>query len=259
MKDFNFTRIIAALATTLILGFIYKRAIDREVPKPVSPLRALVPVALGIVSMIIGGYMGVLFMAPIPGTQTPVISNIIKGMSPLFGSFTMSFLIAGFPEELVKFILILLFGLFFKPKTKNLYEYVLIGAGIGLGFTIAEEFSYANSFVTYVTRAVFLPAHVVFNMIMAEFMGRAIYNKLNGKKSVVLYWILALVVPTFLHTLFDASTSFNLYFQKQQETNAFIFSAIGSATLLFAILFVLIRFRKNAAKYSAMSLLEPKQ
>ena len=171
----------------------------------------------------------------------------------------MSFLIAGFPEELVKFILILLFGLFFKPKTKNLYEYVLIGAGIGLGFTIAEEFSYANSFVTYVTRTVFLPAHVVFNMIMAEFMGRAIYNKLNGKKSVVLYWILALVVPTFLHTLFDASTSFNLYFQKQQETNAFIFSAIGSATLLFAILFVLIRFRKNAAKYSAMSLLEPKQ
>ena len=133
MKDFNFTRIIAALATTLILGIIYKRAIDREVPKPVSPLRALVPVALGIVSMIIGGYMGVLFMAPIPGTQTPVISNIIKGMSPLFGSFTMSFLIAGFPEELVKFILILLFGLFFKPKTKNLYEYVLIGAGIGLG------------------------------------------------------------------------------------------------------------------------------
>ena len=59
MKDFNFTRIIAALATTLILGIIYKRAIDREVPKPVSPLRALVPVALGIVSMIIGGYMGV--------------------------------------------------------------------------------------------------------------------------------------------------------------------------------------------------------
>ena len=254
MKEFAMTA-VSVLITTLVLGVLYKRAIDREVPKPISLLRALIPVALGMLTLSISGRIGVRFMAPIPGTQTPRIQPIIANMPPLFGSLTMSFLIAGGPEELIKFIMILLFGLFFKPKTKNLYEYILIGAGVGVGFTIAEEFTYAGSLSTLAIRSLSIPAHMVFNMIMAEFMGRAIYNRLNGKKPVILYWILAYVVPTFVHTLYDAGTSFNLFFQSS-VTNAAILGGVGFVVLLFSIFFVLIRFKKNAAKYSGMSLLE---
>ena len=93
-------------------------------------------------------------MIPNPGSDLPKIRDIVVGMPKLLASFVTAFFISGFPEELIKFLVIILFGLFFRPKIKNLYEYILIGAAVGFGFTLAEEFLYAADLTTFLTRAI---------------------------------------------------------------------------------------------------------
>ncbi|MBR2769412.1 MAG: hypothetical protein IKD68_10800 [Solobacterium sp.] len=43
----------AAIVSLLILAYIYRRMIKREIPDPIKPFRAVLPFALGIFSMVI--------------------------------------------------------------------------------------------------------------------------------------------------------------------------------------------------------------
>ena len=51
---------------------------------------------------------------------------------------------AGFPEEIAKLLMIVITILIFRSKIRNVYEYILIGAAVGFGFTIFEEFLYGS-------------------------------------------------------------------------------------------------------------------
>lgn len=50
----------------------------------------------------------------------------------------------------------------FREKIKNVYEYVLIGAAVGFGFTLFEEFCYGfDQDITTLGRLFTVAAHMI--------------------------------------------------------------------------------------------------
>ena len=95
---------------------------------------------------------------------------------------------------------------------------------------------------------------MTFNMVMAEFLGRAKFNRLNGKGTVVLNYVLALLVPIVVHTLCDVCTAFNSSLMRG-EVSGMIRALIGYVALLIYELIVLVRFKKKTATFCGMSTL----
>ena len=249
--------ILAAAMTVVILGLLYWRMIRRETPERIGAVQALVPLALGVVSMFMGGLATVLLAKALGG-----MSNMISGSNGFGSSLFRSFLMAGVTEEAAKLLMILLALAILKSRVKNVYEYVLIGAAVGFGFAVAEEFYYgdfgaeasAEDYVSLVARMISVPAHMTFNMVMAEFLGRARYGRLTGKGSPALNVALALLIPIGVHSLYDACTVFNSMLMSGELIGVALALA-GYAGLLIYELVVLIRFRKKTALFCGMSTL----
>ena len=246
--------ILSAGLTVVILGFLYWRMIKRESPEQIGVFQALVPTALGIASMFIGAFFTVLLAKSLGG-----MANIISENRGFDGSLLHSFLMAGSTEETAKLLMILLALVFLKFKVKNVYEYVLIGAAVGFGFAVGEEFYYGDFFAessaadyaAFVGRMISVPAHMTFNMLMGEFLGRAKFSRLTGKGSSILYCVLALLIPMGVHTLYDACTIFNNKLMAGEMTGIIIALA-GYAGLIIYEIVVLIRFRMKTEKFCGM-------
>ena len=249
----NFMSIISTLVTIAFLGFLYWRMVKRELPQPVGAMQALLPIALGLLS----------HPLTLPFSMASIKSQAASGTALKLSelsfaqSLERSFIVAGGLEEIAKLVLIIVVLLVFRGKVKNVYEYVLIGACVGFGFSIIEEFSYgaddASVFST-VMRMISVPAHMTFSMIMAEFLGRAKYSKLTGKGSAALSYVLAAVVPVAVHTLYDARTAFNPDLVKG-EMAGIAKALIGYVGLMAYEIVVLIRFKKKTRQLCEMSLL----
>ena len=246
--------ILSAILTIVILGLLYWRMIKREAPERIGAFQALLPLALGVVSMFIGVLVTVLLAKSLGG-----MANMTAGNTGFGGSLLHSFLMAGGTEEIAKLLMILLALVILKSRVKNVYEYVLIGAAVGFGFAVVEEFYYGNSgaessaadYVAFVGRMISVPAHMTFNMLMGEFLGRARFNKLTGKGSPALDCVLAVLIPMGVHTLFDACTIFNSKLMAG-EMSGIVIALGGYVSLLIFELVVLIRFRKNTEKFCGM-------
>ena len=250
----NAMSILSTAITIVFLGFLYWRMVKREIPQPVGWLQALLPIAIGILSHPLtipfsSGYLKALAANP----NTPLLTEL-----NFFQSFWRALIVAGGLEEISKLIMILVALFIFRKKVKNVYEYVLIGACVGMGFSLIEEFTYGGTetanIITTIGRMIGVPAHMTFNMVMAEFLGRAKFNKLNGKGTVVLNYVLALLVPIVIHTLFDTCTTFNSSLMRG-ELSGIIRALIGYVALLIYELIVLVRFKKKTATFCGMSTL----
>ena len=250
----NAMSILSTVITVLFLGFLYWRMVKRELPEPVGWLQALLPIAVGMLSMpmtipVSMGYLKALSADP----------NTVKLSDMTFlQSVERSFILAGGLEEIAKFILILVILVILRKKVKNVYEYILIGAAVGMGFSFFEEFAYGGgedaTIVSTVGRLISVPAHMTFNMVMAEFLGRAKFSKLSGKGSVILNYVLALLVPIIIHTLYDVCTAFNSSLMRG-EVSGLVRALIGYAALLVYELVVLVRYKKKTETFCGMSTL----
>ena len=220
----NVMTIISVIMTVIILGILYWRMVKREIPEPIGWQQALIPIAIGMVSF------------PITALWRDLI-------------------LAGGLEEIAKLLMILVVLFIFRNKVKNVYEFILIGACVGIGFTIAEEYFYGSdedaTVLSIVLRTISVAAHMTFNMVMAEFLGRARISKLSGKGSPVIYYLLAILVPITVHTLYDVTTAFNSSLMRG-EIKGFIVAAIGYVCLLVYEFVVLIRCKKKTAAFCAM-------
>lgn len=243
--------IIQMIIALAILGILYVRMIRREVPKPIGKMQSAVPVLLGVLSILVSFLitigMGLLALAA--GRSAGNIAN------PVLKALARAFLGAGLAEELAKLLMILLSFRLFRPK--NLYEYILIGAAVGTGFTIHEEVLYAGS-LAGIGRMVTVAMHMVYGVIMAYRLGMARYKKLRGESGVNKERVLALALPVLLHTVYDASTVFNPAIDALEDNDALQLASIviGVAALLVGAVWqvlVLVRLKKQAANYSAMA------
>ena len=167
-------------------------------------------------------------------------------------------ILAGGLEEIAKLVIIVVILLIFRKKVKSVYEYILIGACVGIGFALIEEFTYGSAddanIVSTIGRLISVPAHMTFDMVMAEFLGRARLSKLTGKGSTILNYVLALLVPLVIHTLYDVSTAFNPSLMRGEEKGVII-ALIGYVCLLVYELVVLLRCKKKTAELCGLSTL----
>ena len=135
----------------------------------------------------------------------------------------------------------------------------MIGAAVGFGFAVAEEFYYgdfsagggAADYISFVGRMISVPAHMTFNMVMGEFLGRARFSRLTGKGSPALDCVLAILIPMGVHTLYDACTIFNGKLMAGEMTGM-VTALAGYAGLLIYEIAVLLRFRKKTEKLCGM-------
>ena len=177
-------------------------------------------------------------------------------MQALPASFFTAFFMAGGVEELFKFLAIIITLVVLKNKVSNVYEYILLGAAVGFGFTFVEDFTFGDSIIVLLIRTPLAFTHMTLNMIMGEFMGRARYNKLQDEGPTVLYWVLALIIPMALHTLYDAGTIFNFSVLKNGDfVTGGILGVVAILTNIVLLIYVLVRAKKNAEKFSALSVL----
>ena len=243
--------IIQLVISLIVLGFLYSRMIRRESPEPVSKAQAAVPVFLGAVSTVLSFllFLGIGYLLDKAGVVTKQLPAFIR-------SVVAAFISAGLPEEITKFLMILLTLLIFRGRIRNVYEYILIGAGVGFGFTLLEEFLYGSAEgVTAIVRLLTVASHVVFGIIMARHLGTAKYNKIKGSGSVTGEYVLALIVPILLHTLYDAGTATNAYMNSGNEDDELIgivIALVVTVALFIVQIAVPVRLKKNTEKYCGM-------
>lgn len=152
--------------------------------------------------------------------------------------------------------------LLFRKRIRNVYEYVLIGAAVGAGFTIFEEFLYGgvSSPLSMIFRLLLIAIHMMLNMIMGYYIGKARYQRVTGTGGAFWSYVLAFIIPIALHTIHDATTGMNAYLQSDDsalEDTGIIIGIVGSA-IFFALQFYVFRqFKKKAKKLSMMMVLPP--
>ena len=243
--------IIQLVISLIVLGFLYSRMIRRESPEPVSKPQAAVPVVLGAVSTVLSFllFLGIGYLLDKAGVSTKQLPSFIR-------SVVAAFISAGLPEEITKFLMILLTLLIFRGRIRNVYEYILIGAGIGFGFTLLEEFLYGSAEgMTAIVRLLTVASHMVFGIIMARHLGTAKYNKIKGSGSVTGEYVLALIVPILLHTLYDAGTATNAYMnsgKEEDELIGIVIALVVTVALFIVQIAVPVRLKKNTEKYCGM-------
>ena len=247
----NAMTVISVIMTIIILGILYWRMVRREIPEPVGWQQALIPVAIGMVSFPITVPFSMGYMKSLSNDPDALKLSELN----FFQALWRDLILAGGLEEIAKLLMILVILFIFRNKVKNVYEFILIGACVGIGFTIAEEYYYGSdegaTILSAVVRLIAVPAHMTFNMVMAEFLGRARISKLSGKGSPVICCLLAILVPITVHTLYDVTTAFNSGLMRG-EMKGFIVAAIGYVCLLVYELVVLIRCKKKTAAFCAM-------
>lgn len=170
--------IIQLILAAIILVTIYKRMLKWGSAGDLSKKQKYAPIGLGILSVIISFLFvaGIaLFSVNVLGFRLDEIEN--QSLRAAATAFTM----AGLTEEIAKLLMIILSIKLFSPK--RIYEYTLIGAAVGIGFTIHEELLYGGSFAGLL-RFITVAMHMVLGIIMGTNLGIGKYN-IADRKSVV--------------------------------------------------------------------------
>jgi len=188
---------IAVLPVILLMIYIYRQ--DKYEKEPI-----------GLLAMV---FFGGMLAIPLDFLVIYLIEAIIP---PNDTVAYVAFLQAGVPEELSKFIILMLIIWW----NKNFNEYmdgIVYATFLGLGFALVENIGYVFSeevggFGTAFMRALLsVPGHFLFAVVMGYFMSLAKFNP--SKK--VLYLFLSFGVAALAHGLFDwllmVSSSINAY------------------------------------------------
>ena len=248
--------IVQFVIALIVLGILYSRMIRRERPGTITKTQAVVPVVLGAVSTVLSF---LLFLAI--GSLLDKAGVSTKQLPAFPRSVAAAFISAGLPEELTKLLMILLTLLIFRKRIRNVYEYILIGAAVGFGFTLLEEFLYGSaSGAAAIARLITGASHMVFGIIMAKYLGTAKYNRIKGGGSAAGEYALAVIVPILLHTLYDAGTATNVYLDSGNEDSEAIgiaFALAVTVVLFIVQIVVLVRLKRNAEKYCGMVISHP--
>lgn len=261
--------LIAGIIEGILCIILYVRMCGREVPEPMGK-KAAIPVVLGLFAPILStllllGFGLLLGYGFIVTQSTGGQGQSLTSFVPTYAlkSFVSAFIGASFPEELVKFLLLLLSMKIVKPK--NVYECGLLGAGVGVGFTFLEEMLYGGqSIVSSLVRLPFFAMHVVFDLIMGIFLGLALYGEKNGHSGTKKHVILAFVVPVLWHTVFDAATTFNKMLQTGLDTDNDFLRNVGAVFAVVVIVasvalqvWELVQFKKRTGELCAMEISQP--
>jgi len=241
--------IIQLVLTAIILGIVYKKMLKWECDMSINKKQAFVPIFLGVLATMLTLVfaLGIAFTFMNMGFTIENIQNVV------IKSFVTSFWRAGLIEEISRLLMIILAIWLFKPK--NVYEYILTGAAVGIGITLLEEFVYGED-IEGLLRLITLGVHTIFGIIMGKYIGIGQYNKKNGLPYKLQY-LIAFSVPVILHTIYDVCTVFNpaIFINNIDDERTGIWILIGLVCIVFTTLFQFVaikRVKRDAEKYSKM-------
>lgn len=246
--------LIQLILSLTVLGILYKRMLKLKMPQTFGRAQALVPIGLGLLSTMLSFifFLGIgvlLYALGISFSKTLALPH----------SLASAFFSAAFPEEIAKFLMIWLSLLLFRSKINNVYDYILIGAAVGMGFTFFEEFIYGGeSLAVRIGRLLVLGRHMSFNIIMANHLALAKFGKLHGGEDVTIEYVKAFLIPILLHTVYDAATADNYLIKSSNDVVAvigIIFAFVAILTLFIFQIRVFQSVKRDAEKYCQMDLL----
>ncbi|MDY6296499.1 MAG: PrsW family glutamic-type intramembrane protease, partial [Schwartzia succinivorans] len=132
-----------------------------------------------------------------------------------------------------------------------------IGAAVGMGFTLPEEILYGSDLLGLLFRIDFIAGHMIFGILMTYFLGMAKYKKLTAQGSPTREYVLALLVPMLMHTLYDTFTANNKFLTNADEEIQMIGAVTGIIVALAAFVIqivILVKHKKNAEKLCSLRL-----
>lgn len=153
--------------------------------------------------------LGLLIKALLAGALTVIPVLLVNSfLEPLKVNFTgyaevawVAFVVAGFVEELFKFLA--LFLLIWNHKEFNeKFDGIVYAVFISLGFAWVENIMYVYNYghtTAYVRAFTAVPAHALFGITMGYFFGLAKFIK----KDSLLNFTKALLYPIILHGVYD--------------------------------------------------------
>ena len=246
--------IIAMLISLIILTFLYRRMIARDIPEPIGRKQAIIPILLGFVSL----PLSLFFTLGGVGILMDIFDYAPTDGSLLAQSILSAFLFAGLTEELGKFLMIMVAFMIYRNSVKNVYEYMLLGAAVGFGFTLPEEALYGSDLITCLLRLDFFAGHLIFGIIMAYYLGMAEHKKITKQGSPAKDYLFALLLPILMHTLYDACTANNKFLYHEDVNMQLIGLAVGIVGALAAFIvqiLILLKCKKNAERLCSLRLL----
>ena len=176
---------IAILPVAVLMVFIYRQ--DKYQKEPVKSL----------IKAFVGGIIAIPLVILLVSIIDVVLEETAIGNTVFFSSF----LEAGIPEELAKFLVFMIF----IWRDKNFDEYfdgIVYATFISLGFACVENIIYVfqYGFATGIVRALFsVPGHFLFGVVMGYFLSLA---KFHSEKSSR-YLLTGLLLAMLAHGLFD--------------------------------------------------------
>ncbi|MCR4953525.1 MAG: PrsW family intramembrane metalloprotease, partial [Treponema sp.] len=188
-----FILIPALLPVFLILLYVYR--LDKNEREPI---RFVLKVVL----------FGAIFSIP-----CAVVENVFTAMLSLFYepatiqyAFMENTVCVALVEEFSKWLVLMIF----VWKNQNFdyrYDGIVYAVSASLGFAALENILYVISYGTGVSigRAIFaIPGHATFGVFMGFFLSRAKTFWIDGKIGLMkMFKLLALVVPMFIHGMYD--------------------------------------------------------
>ncbi len=98
---------------------------------------------------------------------------------------------------------------------------------------------------------------MIFVILMTYFLGMAKYKKLTAQGSPTREYVLALLVPMLIHTLYDTFTANNKFLTNTDEEIQMIGAGMGIVVALAAFVIqivILVKHKKNAEKLCSLRL-----
>lgn len=178
--------LLSILPAGLLMLFIYHQ--DKYQKEPIKPL----------MKAFFGGMLAIVFTI-----VTVRIAEYTIGRFPYLSDtvFYDSFIMAGIPEELCKFLVFMIF-IWSDKHFDEYFDGIVYAAFISLGFATIENIMYVFSggFGVGVVRALIsVPGHFLFGVIMGYFLSLAKFNKNKSSGYIMSGLLLAMTV----HGLFN--------------------------------------------------------
>ena len=219
---YNISLIMAVLPVVLLGLFIYLKDNNKE-PFPLLAKIFLLGIVMAIPVVIAEIVFGVFF-------NTDDISSFIL-------IFIFVFISVGIIEEGAKFIVAKFIG-YDDKEFDEIYDIIVYSAFASLGFACIENILYVFNYGlgVAISRALLsVPGHLCFGVLMGYFLAMAKINSINNKKD--LYYrnmILSLLVPTLVHTMYDALI---IYATNVESTIAFFLFIIFDVNMVIVCFF----------------------
>lgn len=171
----------------IILLYIYFR--DKYEKEPLKlVLKVLLFGALSVIPILI-----------VEKTLTYIGGSLFTGV--IFKAFYDAFVVAGFTEELFKFLVIYII-IWKNSEFNDMFDGIVYATFASLGFALVENLLYvfSNGFGVGIIRAfTAVPAHAIFGITMGFFFGLAKFGTQKQKQNI----LLAILLPMLLHGFYD--------------------------------------------------------